>query len=192
MMKLCVCFAVVGLAASVSLDEKYAPKYDGFEHSSVKGTITMYAKTQSSVKGNLEEIEKKDAESGWAKESKSPAEHEAKLFQDLPLIKQGYTEVQAGQKGFRFRNEAKDKEVYCAEARNEKGFRTKDGAALEFKFNCDELKASDKMKFKSLFYYPYHWNGGGYFYANAGYPWYGGYGEFSKARKRTRAAGNKE
>ena len=41
------------------------------------------------------------------------------MFQDLPILAKGYDEVQAGAKGFRFRSEKANDEVYC-QAQNEK------------------------------------------------------------------------
>lgn len=73
LLRLTIAVAAVACASAVSveemraLNEKYAPKYDGFANNGLKGTITMYANTHGTKNGNLADIEKKDASAGWAK-----------------------------------------------------------------------------------------------------------------------------
>lgn len=190
-MKLLLCAVVLATVVAEekldmkALNEKYSPKYDGFENKGVDGVITMYATTHRGDKQvSMSEVEKKDAEAGFGSEHHTEHKDHATLFQDNPLLKIGYDQVAAGKDGFRFKQSQGGKEVYCAEKRKKDGLRTADGHAIEFKFTCNAVSEAEKHRFSSWgnggywagVGYPYHWNGGGYFGSGWGYPWYGNYG----------------
>lgn len=191
-MKCVLLLVIVGVVAAEelslqALEVKYQPKYDNFEKGSVKGTITMYAKTENYNKApvNMGELEKRDAEAGFRAaraEAKAAPEH-GTLFQDNPLLEQGFDQVAAGKDGFRFKQSKGSHEVFCKETRRPEGLRTADNHAIEFKFSCDKTSNAQALRFKKkygtygAYYagagYPYHYNGGGYYGNGYGHAWFG-------------------